>query len=88
MTAMTKTIGRRALLAAGAAALATPALVRAQGTERLKVLLDWGWLPYHSSFFLAQEKGYFRDAGVEVEYESLCGVCYLQESGGVLNGRH
>lgn len=27
-------------------------------------------------------------AEVEVEYESLCGVCYLQESGGVLNGRH
>lgn len=26
--------------------------------------------------------------GVEVAYESLCGVCYLQESGGVLNGRH
>ncbi len=25
---------------------------------------------------------------IEVEYESLCGVCYLQESGGVLNGRH
>ncbi|WP_127792768.1 thymidine kinase [Agromyces sp. LHK192] len=24
--------------------------------------------------------------GVEVTYESLCGVCYLQESGGVLNG--
>jgi thymidine kinase len=24
----------------------------------------------------------------EVTYESLCGVCYLQESGGVLNGRH
>ncbi len=23
-----------------------------------------------------------------VEYESLCGVCYLQESGGRLNGRH
>lgn len=26
--------------------------------------------------------------GVEVTYESLCGVCYLQESGGRLNGRH
>ena len=25
--------------------------------------------------------------GVEVTYESLCGVCYLQESGGVLHGR-
>ena len=26
--------------------------------------------------------------GEEVTYESLCGVCYLEESGGVLNGRH
>ncbi|WP_438855468.1 thymidine kinase [Agromyces sp. M3QZ16-3] len=26
--------------------------------------------------------------GDEVAYESLCGVCYLQESGGVLDGRH
>ncbi|WP_173922350.1 thymidine kinase [Agromyces sp. Marseille-P2726] len=26
--------------------------------------------------------------GQDVTYESLCGVCYLQESGGVLNGRH
>jgi thymidine kinase len=26
--------------------------------------------------------------GEAVTYESLCGVCYLEESGGVLNGRH
>ncbi len=26
--------------------------------------------------------------GEQVTYESLCGVCYLEESGGVLNGRH
>ena len=26
--------------------------------------------------------------GEAVTYESLCGVCYLAESGGVLNGRH
>ncbi|WP_353813308.1 thymidine kinase [Agromyces sp. SYSU T00266] len=26
--------------------------------------------------------------GDEVTYESLCGVCYLQESGGALDGRH
>lgn len=26
--------------------------------------------------------------GADVAYESLCGVCYLEESGGVLNGRH
>lgn len=60
---------RRALLAGAAAILATPSTIRAQGVERIKLLLDWGWLPYHSSFFLAQEKGYFRDAGVEVEFE-------------------
>lgn len=59
---------RRALLA-GAIALAAPVKGRAQGVERIKLLLDWGWLPYHSVYFVAQEKGYFRDAGVEVEYE-------------------
>jgi thymidine kinase len=26
--------------------------------------------------------------GADVTYESLCGVCYLEESAGVLNGRH
>lgn len=26
--------------------------------------------------------------GADVTYESLCGVCYLQESGGMLHGRH
>ena len=26
--------------------------------------------------------------GEDGTYESLCGVCYLEESGGVLNGRH
>ncbi|RZS68068.1 thymidine kinase [Agromyces ramosus] len=26
--------------------------------------------------------------GENVTYESLCGVCYLEESGGVLDGRH
>jgi NitT/TauT family transport system substrate-binding protein len=48
------------------AAVAAPAQAQ---TEKVRLLLDWGWLPYHSSFFLAQEKGYFKDAGVEVEVE-------------------
>ena len=26
--------------------------------------------------------------GEDVTYESLCGVCYLEESGGMLHGRH
>lgn len=69
MSRLRDPIHRRALLAAGMVTLATPGLVRAQGVERIKLLLDWGWLPYHSVYFLAQEKGYFRDAGVEVEFE-------------------
>ncbi|HEY4251463.1 MAG TPA: ABC transporter substrate-binding protein [Roseomonas sp.] len=67
MTAFPCVMPRRALLA-GTAALALPAIARAQ-TPRLRILLDWGWLPYHSTFFVAQERGYFRDAGVEVEVE-------------------
>ncbi len=49
-----------------AAAAATPAAAQA---EKVRLLLDWGWLPYHASFFLAQERGYFKDAGIEAEIE-------------------
>ncbi|MBW6401538.1 ABC transporter substrate-binding protein [Roseomonas sp. HJA6] len=69
MPRMPTPLHRRALLVGAAGTLAAPAAIRAQNVERLKLLLDWGWLPYHSTFFLAQEKGYFRDAGVEVEVE-------------------
>ncbi|MCC7272738.1 MAG: ABC transporter substrate-binding protein [Alphaproteobacteria bacterium] len=48
-----------------AVALAPPAAA----ADKVRLLLDWGWLPYHASFFLAQERGYFRDAGVEVDVE-------------------
>lgn len=60
---------RRTLLAGAVGALAMPRIGAAQGVEKIRLLLDWGWLPYHSSFLLAQEKGYFRDVGVEVEVE-------------------
>lgn len=55
-----------AALALLAGATLTPAAAQ---TEKVRVLLDWGWLPYHSSFFLAQERGYFKEAGVEAEIE-------------------
>ena len=56
---------RLALGLAGAAAL-RPARAEAQ---TLRMVLDWSWLPYHAAFFLAQERGYFRDAGVDVQFE-------------------
>ncbi len=56
---------RLALGLAGAAAF-QPA--RAD-VPSIRMVLDWGWLPYHAGFFLAQERGYFRDAGVDVQIE-------------------
>ncbi|WP_404994852.1 ABC transporter substrate-binding protein [Cupriavidus pauculus] len=59
---------RRLVLKAGAAAMATlaaPAIVRAQGTPKVRI----GYWPVASGlpFFAAVEKGYFKDAGVTVE---------------------
>lgn len=42
---------------------------RAQALQPVRVLLDWGWLPYHAAFFIAKDRGYFRDAGVDVTFE-------------------
>jgi NitT/TauT family transport system substrate-binding protein len=50
-----------------ATALSIPGVANAE--EKVRLLLDWGWLPYHAAFFLAQERGYFHDAGVDVEVE-------------------
>jgi NitT/TauT family transport system substrate-binding protein len=41
----------------------------ASAREQVRLLLDWGWLPYHAAFFLAEEHGYFRDAGIDVKVE-------------------
>lgn len=47
--------------------LAVPAM--AQSLTPVKVLLDWAWLPYHTTFLLAQEKGYYKEAGLDVQLE-------------------
>lgn len=47
--------------------LAVPALAQQQ-PEKLTVLLDWFVNPDHAPLFVAQEKGYFRDAGLDVEF--------------------
>lgn len=37
--------------------------------EKINLLLDWGWLPYHAFFLLAQDRGFYSDAGLEVNIE-------------------
>lgn len=41
----------------------------AQTLTPVKVLLDWAWLPYHAAFLIAQEKGYYKDEGLNVTLE-------------------
>lgn len=59
-------------LTAGALALAAAPAAQAQQNpplEHVRLLLDWSWLAYHAAFFIAKDKGYFRDAGVDVDFE-------------------
>jgi putative hydroxymethylpyrimidine transport system substrate-binding protein len=39
----------------------------AQATEKLTVILDWFVNPDHGTIVVAQQKGFFKDAGLEVE---------------------
>ena len=51
------------LLTAALMALATPALAQ----DRLTLMLDWFVNPDHAPIVIAQERGFFSDAGLEVE---------------------
>ncbi len=51
-------------LTAAMVALSSPGLAQ---SEKLTVLLDWFVNPDHAPLILAREKGYFADAGLEVE---------------------
>ena len=59
---------RRALLGMGALALttllATPSW--AQNLEPIKVRLDWTPWANHAAFHLAQQKGWYRQAGFDI----------------------
>lgn len=60
-------IGRFGLSTLAALLVALPAA--AQTLTPVKVLLDWAWLPYHAAFLIAQEKGYYKDEGLNVTLE-------------------
>lgn len=60
-------IGRTLALICCLIGLAAPAM--AQSLTPVKILLDWAWLPYHATFLVAQEKGYYKEAGLDVQLE-------------------
>lgn len=56
---------RRAALLAAGGVLAAPGLARAQAA-RVRLTLDWAFQSPNAFALVAREKGYFREAGVEV----------------------
>jgi len=59
---------RAALIGAGALPLAAPSLARAQAT-RLRLTLDWAFQSPNAFALVAREKGYFREAGIDVQID-------------------
>jgi len=68
---------RRAILAAAPALIAAPSIVRAQGSkpEKSKVVLAVGGKSalYYLSVTIAEKKGFFKDAGLDVEINDFQG---------------
>jgi NitT/TauT family transport system substrate-binding protein len=64
---------RHLLLATGTAALAAPlaapSVLRAQAPTRLRLTLDWAFQSPNAFALVARERGYFREAGVEVQID-------------------
>jgi NitT/TauT family transport system substrate-binding protein len=84
-TAGTHAGRRRFITAAGAAVatLAAPAIVRAQSSPKIRI----GFWPVASAlpFFVAIEKGYFKEAGLDVEPQKYASAQQVMEA--MLSGR-
>ncbi|MCR0981228.1 ABC transporter substrate-binding protein [Roseomonas populi] len=63
------TLSRRSLLAAGAAGLALPAIRPAMAQAPLRFCLDWALQGNHGMFSLADDRGIFRQNGINLRMD-------------------
>ena len=61
----------RSLLMKGALAGALSLSALSVQAAELKVMLDWFINPDHGPLYVAEERGYFKDAGLEVVLQPL-----------------
>lgn len=69
MTILSPLSRRRAMLGAGAAVACVSLAAPAQAATRIKFILNWKYEGPQSYFFLAQDRGYFRDEGIDVAFD-------------------
>ena len=63
-------LSRRAVMLGSAAGLACSGVIRpARAETRLKLILNWKYEGPQGYFFLAQDRGYFRDEGIDVAFD-------------------
>jgi NitT/TauT family transport system substrate-binding protein len=60
-------ISRRTALAAGAALLAAPRLAPAQALTKVSFRMNWTWQGHMGPFLLGRDRGWFREAGIDLE---------------------
>lgn len=63
---MARGISRRTFVATGAAVLAAPYVVRAQSLTRVRYTMDWAFQGPSAFMLLGREKGFFREAGIDL----------------------
>ncbi|MGI4747590.1 MAG: ABC transporter substrate-binding protein, partial [Janthinobacterium lividum] len=64
---------RRVMLGAGAAVAWARFAAPARAATRIKFILNWKYEGPQSYFFLAQDRGYFRDEGIDVAFDQGSG---------------
>ncbi|MBA1155410.1 ABC transporter substrate-binding protein [Microvirga mediterraneensis] len=61
-----KITSRMALIATVASVLGTGAV---QAADKLSIRLDWSWWPGQTPMLVAKEKGFYKDAGIDIEIQ-------------------